>query len=73
MYEESKLQRDRRSGLNQEDGFSFSISFVPDKPHSAGQVESPLEKAVRLVREELDRVESRNQIENYLKAFNVSN
>lgn len=34
--------------------------------------EEPLMKAIRLVREELAQVESRNQLENYLKAFDVS-
>ena len=34
--------------------------------------EGPLARAVRLMKQEMDKVESRNQVENYLKAFNVS-
>lgn len=47
------------------------VSFELDENFSR-EGESPLAKAVRLVREELDQVESRNQVDNYLKAFNVS-
>lgn len=49
---------------------AFDISFEPE-PNDRDN-ERPLDKALRLVREELARVESRNQLQHYLKEFNVS-
>lgn len=71
LLEDKKIQLNHGFNANQPDGIGFSVSFIPDELLT-GQNETPLEKGIRLVREELDRVESRNQLENYLKAFNVS-
>lgn len=71
LLEDKKIQLNHGFNVNQPGGFDFAVSFIPDEPFDE-QNETPLEKGIRLVREELDRVESRNQLENYLKAFNVS-
>lgn len=62
----------------------FSVALEPtgsnalaaddfDQPTAAAAAqETPLQRAVRLVRQELDNVESRNQLNHYLMAFDVS-
>lgn len=47
----------------------FLVKFKTERHND----ETPIQRAVRLVRLELDQVESKNQVEHYLRAFNVSN
>jgi hypothetical protein len=50
------------------------ISFSVDSriESSLADREDPLDRAVRLVRQEMEIIESKNQVETNLKAFNVS-
>lgn len=50
------------------DGISFSL-ISEIEPASQ---EDPLDKAIRLVKQEMSIVESRNQVETNLRAFDVS-
>lgn len=51
-----------------EQGIDLTLSFELEQPEG----ETPVQMAVRLVQEELGQLESKNQLENYLKAFEVS-
>lgn len=55
-----------------QDEESDEIRFTLEFELEYELIETPIEKAIRLVRQELDQVESRNQLEHYLMEFDVS-
>lgn len=57
-------QRDRYWPNAGSDKLAFAVELEGEL-----RAETPLRRAVRLVRQELDRVESKNQLVNYLKAL----
>lgn len=63
---QSKSSQQELSGADNRGEIKFAVPFESGLDETG---ELPIAKAVRFIREELDKVESRNQLINYLKAF----
>lgn len=69
-WEKDEQLRDAGAASSRDDEISIAANFKFEPEFEPN--ERPLARAMRLMKGEMDQVESKNQVETYLKAFNVS-